>query len=118
MKNRFLAGCAIVALMIAGVLCAGVRAQTTDEGNGPSEHPSAPMEGGTPQATQNPQAGPPLQPGQQPGQPGEAEPGGPELARCGKSLRACSCLPLERDDPPLSLRRSLFKETRWRKKMV
>ena len=78
MKNKFLAGFAIVALMITGVLCAGVRAQTTDEGKGPTEHPSAPMEGGDPQATLNPQAGPPPQPGaQQPGQAGEAEPGGP-----------------------------------------
>ena len=57
MKNRFLAGFAIVVLMMTGVLCAGVRAQTTDEGKGPTEHPSAPMEGGDPQVTQYPQAG-------------------------------------------------------------
>jgi len=82
MKSKFLAGFAIVALALMGAWCVNVRAQTTDEGNGPSEHPSAPLEGGTPQATQNPQAGPPAgapQPGQpQPGQPpGEAPPGGP-----------------------------------------
>jgi len=88
MKNRLFAGFAILALAVAVVLCVGVRAQTTDEGKGPTEHPSAPMEGGDPLAQQNPQAGPPPRPGApppgapqagpgQPGQMGEAEPGGP-----------------------------------------
>jgi len=44
--------------MVAGVLCLSVRAQTTEEGPGPSEQPSAPMEIGQ-------------------AQPAEAQPGGP-----------------------------------------
>jgi len=63
MKNRFLAGLAVLALMLVGVFCLSVRAQTTDEGAGPSEQPSAPMEVGQPQG---PDA-----------QPAEAQPGGP-----------------------------------------
>jgi hypothetical protein len=85
MKSRFVAGFAILVLAVAVFLCAGVRAQTTDEGKGPTEHPSAPMEGGDPMAPPGPQAGPPPQPSAPPpgtpqagpGQPGEAEPGGP-----------------------------------------
>jgi hypothetical protein len=97
MKNRFLAGFAILALIFAGVWCVSARAQTTDEGKGPSEQPSAPMEVGVPQGPQNPQAGPPPQPAPPPGAPqagppqggppqggpgqagpmGDAEPGGP-----------------------------------------
>ena len=83
MKNRFLASFAILALIFAGVLCVSAWAQTTDEGNGPSEQPSAPMEVGQQQGAQNPQAGPPPQPGAPPpgapqaGPMGDAEPGGP-----------------------------------------
>ena len=66
----------------------GAQAQTTDEGSGPSEQPSAPMEIGQPQSTPPPPGqmdqGQPPQPGQNPqmqpqGQPGmpEAQPGGP-----------------------------------------
>jgi len=97
-KNKFTAILAILALALAGALSTGVQAQTTDQGNGPSEQPSAPMEIGPPQSMPPPppgqpgQAGPPPQPGQpqagqglpgqaQPGQPepmgGEAQPGGP-----------------------------------------
>src|SRR5580658_11148158 len=93
MKNRFLASFGILGLIFAGVLCVGARAQTTDEGKGPSEQPSAPMEIGQQQEPQNPQAGPPPQPGAPPpgapqggpppggpgqaGPMGDAEPGGP-----------------------------------------
>src|SRR5580692_3936118 len=83
MKNRFLASFGILGLIFAGVLCVGARAQTTDEGKGPSEQPSAPMEIGQQQEPQNPQAGPPPQPGSPQGGPGQAgpmgnaEPGGP-----------------------------------------
>jgi len=63
MKNRFLAGLAVVALMVVGAFCLSVRAQTTEEGPGPSEQPSAPMEVGQ---AQGPDA-----------QPAEAQPGGP-----------------------------------------
>jgi FecR protein len=76
MKNRFLAGIAILALIFAGVLCVSAGAQTTDEGKGPSEQPSAPMEVGVPQGPQNPQAGPPPQPGAPP--PGYPQAGPPQ----------------------------------------
>lgn len=93
MRNRFLASFGILGLIFAGFLCVGARAQTTDEGKGPSEQPSAPMEIGQQQEPQNPQAGPPPQPGSPPpgapqagppqggpgqaGPMGDAEPGGP-----------------------------------------
>ncbi len=81
MKNRFLAGFAIFALMVVGALCISARAQTTDEGKGPSEQPSAPMEIGQQQGPQNPQAGPPPQPGAPPGAPQAGPPqGGPGQA--------------------------------------
>ncbi len=76
MKNTFMASCAILTLALAGALSVGMQAQTTDEGTGPSEQPSAPMEMGQAQTT------PPSQPGQpQAGQPPqlgeEAQSGGP-----------------------------------------
>jgi hypothetical protein len=86
MKNKFIASLAILALALTGMLAISVQAQTTEEGKGPSEQPSAPMEIGQPQAPQPPQAGPPPQPGAPPGQPQagpppemgeEAQPGGP-----------------------------------------
>jgi len=87
MKNKFVGSFAILILAVAGVLTVSVKAQTTEEGSGPSEHPNAPMEIGQPQSVPRPpsgpgQAGPPPQPGQpQPGQPPqmgpEAQPGGP-----------------------------------------
>jgi hypothetical protein len=93
MKNKFIGSLAVIALALAGVFTVSVKAQTTDEGSGPSEEPSAPMEMGQPQAPPPPPAQ--VQPGQPsgPGQPGpgqgpqmqpqgqpnvpEAEPGGP-----------------------------------------
>ena len=82
MKKRFISSFAIMTLALAGALSIGAKAQTTDEGPGPSEQPSAPLETGQPQMPP-PQAGPPPQPGQRPqaGQPPqmgeEAQPGGP-----------------------------------------
>ncbi len=75
-------------LAVSGALTIGAAAQTTTEGPGPSDQPSAPMEVGQPQApvAQNPDAqgpnmqGPNMQgPDGQPSdaQPTEAEPGGP-----------------------------------------
>ncbi|HEY6338182.1 MAG TPA: DUF6600 domain-containing protein [Candidatus Sulfotelmatobacter sp.] len=83
MKNRFLPSLALVILAFAVAVCLGASAQTptTEPGPGPSEHPDAPMESGSPEAMQNPQAGPPpsaAQPGSPQAAPmGEAEPGGP-----------------------------------------
>ncbi len=58
MKNRFLAGLAILTLIAAGALCLSVKAQTTEEGPGPSEQPSAPMEVGEPAPGPEAQPGP------------------------------------------------------------
>lgn len=76
MKSRFRLKLAIVALVIAGVFSIGASAQTADDGTGPSEQPSAPMEGGAPQAPGQPIPG---QAGDQSqsAQPTEAQPGGP-----------------------------------------
>ena len=75
MKNRFAGKFAILVLALSGALSIGAFAQTTEEGPGPSEQPSAPMEIG-----QGP--GPDSQPDSQPyddsnAQPTEAQPGGP-----------------------------------------
>ncbi|MGA8860183.1 MAG: DUF6600 domain-containing protein, partial [Candidatus Sulfotelmatobacter sp.] len=78
MKNRLIASSAILSLLLVGALSLSVQAQTTDEGAGPSEQPSAPMEMGQPQAPQPPPPGrPPQQPGQPPQLGQEAQPGGP-----------------------------------------
>jgi hypothetical protein len=68
MKSRFMASLAVLSLGLAGVFSISALAQTTEEGTGPTEQPSAPMEMG------QDQNGP-----QQPGdaQPTEAQPGGP-----------------------------------------
>jgi hypothetical protein len=87
MKNRFIGSLAILILAVPGVFTASLQAQTTDEGSGPSEQPSAPMEIGQPQPppppAQDAQPGRPSAPGQRPdvGQSPqlepEAQPGGP-----------------------------------------
>ena len=59
MKNKLIAGLAMLALVIVGGLCLSVNAQTTEEGPGPSEQPSAPMEVGQQQPPPPGQAGPP-----------------------------------------------------------
>ncbi|MFZ3191274.1 MAG: DUF6600 domain-containing protein [Candidatus Sulfotelmatobacter sp.] len=81
MKNKIIRCFAVLTLAVVGVFTVSVLAQTTEEGKGPSEQPSAPMEIGQPQLAPAPppgqpgQAGPPPQPGQpqggppQPGQP-------------------------------------------------
>jgi hypothetical protein len=84
MKSRFVTWFAAFAFV--GAL-SSMQAQTTEEGPGPSEQPSAPMEIGTPQP-QQPQVPPPQPPPPQPpdaNQPGyeqqpqmpQAQPGGP-----------------------------------------
>ncbi len=82
MKSKFIGSLAVIALALAGVFTVSVRAQTTDEGTGPSEQPSAPMEIGQPQAP--PPPGREAQPGQPPAPgpsvPGQAGPGqGPQM---------------------------------------
>jgi hypothetical protein len=88
MKNRFIGSLAIFTLAVAGVFTASLQAQTTDEGSGPSEQPSAPLETGQPQPPPHPpdQDAQPAQPsapgqgpdaGQSPQIEPEAQPGGP-----------------------------------------
>src|ERR1700732_531451 len=69
MKVKFIASFAV--LTLAGALSISLQAQTTQEGPGPSEHPSAPMEIGQAKPDQ------PAQVAQPPKLPGEAQPGGP-----------------------------------------
>src|ERR1700686_133921 len=94
MKNRFTSSFAILTLALAGMLSASLQAQTTQEGPGPSDQPSAPMEMGQGESAppppssqvyegEQPQAGDQAPLGEQPeygaeAQPGdEAQPGGP-----------------------------------------
>src|ERR1700685_3133530 len=82
MKRKFMGSLAVIALALAGVFTVSMQAQTTDEGTGPSEQPSAPMEIGRPQAP--PPPGQEAQPGQPPAPgpsvPGQAGPGqGPQM---------------------------------------
>jgi len=76
-KDRLLAAAAIFTIIMAGAFVLSVQAQTTEEGGGPSEQPSAPMEIGQPQAPQPPPPGQPPQTGQPPQLGQEAQPGGP-----------------------------------------
>ena len=64
MKNRLIGRLAILTLALAGVFAVSAQGQTTDEGSGPSEQPSAPMEMGQPQSAP-PSDAPPPPPGQQ-----------------------------------------------------
>ena len=83
MERKFLGNVALFLLLLSGLFTISAWAQTTDEGSGPSEQPSAPMEMGQPQSAPPPppQAGQPPQPGQGPQQgppmEPEAQPGGP-----------------------------------------
>jgi len=71
MKNRLAGKFAVLLLALSGALSVVAVAQTTEEGPGPSEQPSAPMEIGQPQ-------GPDSQPyDDSNAQPTEAQPGGP-----------------------------------------
>jgi len=75
---------AVLTLLLVAIFSVSALAQTTEEGSGPSEQPSAPMEMGQPQAPpagQANQPGPPPQPGQQapagrPQMGEESQPGG------------------------------------------
>jgi hypothetical protein len=86
MRKIFVSSLAtLIFVLVAGVV--GVWAQTTQEGQGPSEQPSAPMEMGQqapqeqpappPPPVQPPQNGQPPQAGQPPQNMPEAQPGGP-----------------------------------------
>src|SRR4029077_21000116 len=75
MKSRLAGKFAVLVLALSGGLSMSALAQTTEEGPGPSEQPSAPMEIGQDQTAQD-QGGPQTQAGD--AQPTEAEPGGPE----------------------------------------
>jgi|GEM_PF-250934 hypothetical protein len=67
MKSGLIAKVAILTVAISSALSLGALAQTTDEGPGPSEQPSAPMEVGQAQPDYSESSA----------QPSEAEPGGP-----------------------------------------
>src|SRR5271155_2936393 len=71
MRTKFISTLAILTLALAGALSLTLQAQTTQEGPGPSEQPSAPMEIGQDRSPQ------PARPAQTPNLPGEAQPGGP-----------------------------------------
>ena len=73
MLNRLTAKFAILVLAVTGLLSVGALAQTTEDGPGPTEQPSAPMEIGQPQE----QAPDPQPSDDQNSQPTEAQPGGP-----------------------------------------
>src|SRR4051812_11027570 len=81
MKNRLAGKFAILILALSGVLSIGAFAQTTEEGPGPSEQPSAPMEIGQGQGPESQpydaqdEASNDAQPND--AQPTEAQPGGP-----------------------------------------
>jgi hypothetical protein len=76
MKNKFMVSMTVLTLALAGALSVAVQAQTTEEGPGPSEQPSAPMEIGQQQYPSPSQPGQPQadQSGEeaQPGPSGEA----------------------------------------------
>ena len=76
-KNRFIKSFAVLILALAGAFAISTQAQTTEEGPGPSEQPSAPMEVGTPQPPHPPRAGQAPQPGQPPEMGEETQPDGP-----------------------------------------
>jgi hypothetical protein len=77
MKKKFMPTVAILTLAFAGVLPICVQAQTTKEGSGPSEQPSAPMEIGQIKPSQPAQADQPAQPTPLTKPSEEAQPGGP-----------------------------------------
>jgi hypothetical protein len=74
MKDRLTGKFAILVLALSGLLSMGAFAQTTEDGPGPTEQPSAPMEIGQGQGPQSPDSQPN---DDQNGQPSEAQPGGP-----------------------------------------
>ncbi len=83
MKDKFTANLAVLTMALAVTLSISVPAQTTQEGTGPSEQPSAPMEIGKIKSAQPAQAGQPPKPAatpqtaETPNAAEEAKPGGP-----------------------------------------
>src|SRR5580704_497201 len=77
MKRVFIPGFAVLALALSTALPLCIQAQTTKEGPGPSEQPSAPMEIGQIKPAQSPQFDQTAQPAATPKLPEEAQPGGP-----------------------------------------
>jgi len=73
MKSRLFSSFAILALVLAGAFLLKASAQTTKEGPGPSEQPSAPMEVGQSGGVQSSD----ISASDQDAQPTEAQPGGP-----------------------------------------
>jgi FecR protein len=80
MKSKFSSSFAVITLALAGAFSLSAVAQTTDEGPGPSEQPSAPMEVGQAPSSD---AQAPAQPSDS--QPAEAQPGGPSGEEPAKS---------------------------------
>jgi hypothetical protein len=80
MKNKFTTSLSVFILVLAGTLTVHAQVPTADDGTGPTEQPSAPMEMGQPQAG-GPQQGDPqgygTQSGPQNPPDAEAQPGGP-----------------------------------------
>jgi hypothetical protein len=77
MKTRLIASLAVLTLAFSGALSVSAVAQTTVEGPGPSEQPSAPMEIGQGQISPGQDPSGPMAPPSA-AQPTEAQPGGPE----------------------------------------
>jgi Family of unknown function (DUF6600)/FecR protein len=73
MKNKFMASSSVLIMALACALSMSAQVPTTDEGSGPTEQPSAPMEMGQEQAAGPQQGGP----GPQAPPDAEAQPGGP-----------------------------------------
>jgi len=77
MKNTFIARFAVLVLTLSGALSIGAFAQTTDEGAGPTEQPSAPMEIGQAQPSASQPMDAQSDMNESNAQPTEAQPGGP-----------------------------------------
>jgi len=76
MKSRLVPSLAVLMLAFSSAFSVSVLAQTTEEGTGPTEQPSAPMEMGQGGPSMQEPAGPQNQ--SDDAQPTEAQPGGPE----------------------------------------
>ena len=78
MKNAWVGKLAILALALSGALSIGAVGQTTDQGTGPTEQPSAPMEvGQAPPPDSQPMGSQQSDMSESGAQPTEAQPGGP-----------------------------------------
>ena len=94
MKSRFLASFAVLVLAVSGLMSVRALAQTTEEGPGPTEQPSAPMEMGqsAPPDDQSYEAEP------SDAQPSEAQPGGPSGEAPAESDQGVARVSLMRGD--------------------